>query len=68
MFWLKACPKCKGDLYMDMNSRGEDIVCLQCGYRRFVLTSNNNWAGKGYEHAMHTPHHIMSRTGKGKVI
>ena len=31
MFWLKACPRCKGDLFMDASPRVKDIVCLQCG-------------------------------------
>ena len=30
--WLKACPKCKGDLYLRHEIDGKDIVCLQCGY------------------------------------
>ncbi len=30
--WFKACPKCKGDLYLRHEIDGKDIVCLQCGY------------------------------------
>jgi len=33
MFWLKTCPRCKGDLYLDYDLNGRDAVCLQCGYR-----------------------------------
>jgi len=29
MWYLKQCPKCKGDMYED----GEEIVCFQCGLR-----------------------------------
>lgn len=36
MFWLKACPKCKGDLFLDNNPYSQDIVCLQCGYRVYL--------------------------------
>jgi hypothetical protein len=55
MFWLKACPRCKGDLYLDVSSRGKDIVCLQCGYRRYILTLGDSRAGGGYKYAIHTP-------------
>jgi Zn ribbon nucleic-acid-binding protein len=35
--WLKACPKCEGDLYLRHEIDGKDIVCLQCGYIRHNL-------------------------------
>lgn len=31
MFWLKACPKCQGDLYAAGDHYGSFVVCLQCG-------------------------------------
>jgi hypothetical protein len=31
MFYLKACEKCKGDLYLDRDSYGAFLKCLQCG-------------------------------------
>ena len=34
MFWVKACPRCKGDLFLDQDASNRDVVCLQCGYRR----------------------------------
>lgn len=34
MFFLKACPKCHGDLYLDSDSYGTFIECLQCGLLR----------------------------------
>ncbi|HEY90454.1 MAG TPA: hypothetical protein G4O07_01350 [Dehalococcoidia bacterium] len=34
MFWMKACPRCKGDLFLDQDAINRDVVCLQCGYRR----------------------------------
>lgn len=55
MFWLKACPRCAGDLYLDINSRGKDIVCLQCGYRRYILMQGDNRAKKGYARAESAP-------------
>lgn len=31
MFWLKACPRCRGDLH-DIRDVGDHYVaCLQCG-------------------------------------
>jgi Zn ribbon nucleic-acid-binding protein len=35
--WLKACPKCEGDLYLRHEIDSKDIVCLQCGYIRHIL-------------------------------
>ena len=30
MLWLKACPRCKGDLYWKDDMYGSYIACLQC--------------------------------------
>jgi uncharacterized protein YbaR (Trm112 family) len=32
MVWLKACPKCKGDLFLDEEHYGKYKSCIQCGY------------------------------------
>lgn len=32
MVWLKACPKCKGDLFLDEDHYGKFKTCIQCGY------------------------------------
>ena len=32
IMWLKACPRCRGDLYVERLVDGEQITCLQCGY------------------------------------
>jgi len=29
---LRGCPKCRGDLYYDVEPEGEYMHCLQCGY------------------------------------
>lgn len=29
--WLKACPKCRGDLFSSWGSEGDYLECLQCG-------------------------------------
>lgn len=31
MFWLKACPRCHGDLIDGQDMYGSYIDCLQCG-------------------------------------
>ena len=28
--WLKACPRCRGDLYRRDEPEGPEIACLQC--------------------------------------
>lgn len=36
MFWLRACPRCRGDLYLEKNELGDsEVHCLNCGLRRF---------------------------------
>ena len=43
MVWLKACPKCKGDLFLDEDHYGKFKSCVQCGYiRDLVETSQAN--------------------------
>jgi DNA-directed RNA polymerase subunit M/transcription elongation factor TFIIS len=32
VLWIKACPKCGGDLYNDRDVMGYYRQCLQCGY------------------------------------
>jgi uncharacterized protein YbaR (Trm112 family) len=36
MWRLKACPKCKGDLFVDRDIDGKFEHCLQCGYVRDI--------------------------------
>ncbi|HJN86951.1 MAG: hypothetical protein QF714_02980 [Dehalococcoidia bacterium] len=31
MYYFKACNKCKGDLYLESDSYGSFLKCLQCG-------------------------------------
>lgn len=31
MMWLKACPRCGGDLFMDSDYYGHFVCCIQCG-------------------------------------
>lgn len=32
MYWLRACPRCHGDLCTGDDVYGPYITCLQCGY------------------------------------
>ena len=32
MFWLKYCPRCRGDLFENVDIHGDYIACLQCGH------------------------------------
>lgn len=36
MVWLKSCPRCRGDLFLDNDSCGWHLVCLQCGHRKYL--------------------------------
>ena len=36
MVYLKACPRCRGDLALTEDSYGRFLECLQCGYLRDV--------------------------------
>jgi len=37
MIWFKACPRCKGDLYLERETGySDELACLSCGYRRGV--------------------------------
>ncbi len=30
-FWLRACPKCGGDLELQLDITGAYVLCVQCG-------------------------------------
>ncbi len=32
MFWLKKCPRCRGDLINESDVHGSFVTCLQCGH------------------------------------
>ena len=36
MFFLKSCPKCQGDMFLDQDGYGSFIECLQCGTLRNI--------------------------------
>jgi len=36
MVWLKSCPRCSGDIFLERNIGESYMMCLQCGH---VLTA-----------------------------
>ncbi len=34
MLFLKCCPRCKGDIYVENDTHGHFMECLQCGFSR----------------------------------
>lgn len=32
---FKKCPRCDGDMYLEVDVDGKTIVCLQCGSRQY---------------------------------
>ena len=32
MYWLKACPRCRGDPHEESDFFGTYVACIQCGY------------------------------------
>ena len=34
MLFLKCCPRCKGDIYLDKDGYGHFMECLQCGFSK----------------------------------
>lgn len=37
MVYLKACPRCRGDLFTERDHRDRYIICLQCGHILSVM-------------------------------
>jgi len=38
MMVFRGCSKCQGDVFVERNIDGADLVCLQCGSRRLIVT------------------------------
>ncbi len=37
MIYLRACPKCHGDMYLEKDGYGAYRLCLQCGLTRDLV-------------------------------
>ncbi len=35
--WSRKCRKCKGQLYLEENEDGANLVCIQCGHNERVV-------------------------------
>jgi hypothetical protein len=46
-FFFKACPKCKGDMYLDSDVYGAYRKCLQCGRIFDIEASQTDVAESG---------------------
>ncbi len=42
--YLKACPRCKGDMHANRDMYGEYKECLQCGYMVDIDKESNLFA------------------------
>ena len=67
MFWLKTCPRCKGDLFPDNDSWGQCIVCLQCGYRVYLSRQDGYQVSTKSVYALNTPLRNHSKRSKDRV-
>ena len=45
MFYFKACPRCAGDMYLEMDSSRTYRKCLQCG-RMYEIEARQSGIGK----------------------
>ena len=43
---LRSCPRCSGDLFVERLPGAEDLVCLQCGYRKTVMRQAGEVSGE----------------------
>ena len=48
MFWLKNCPRCRGDLYETSDIYGVYIDCFQCGHYLTTLEEALVRSGAAY--------------------
>ena len=62
MFWLSACPRCRGDLYLDRNEFGEgELSCMQCGFRRFdTPMASRGLMGRSEPEPEGDPEHLVA--------
>ena len=56
MLMLKACPRCRGDLYIDRDFYGQYKQCIQCGFMEDLAP------------APRARRPVPVRAGKNKVI
>lgn len=42
VFYLKSCPRCKGDLLLDNDFAGYYLSCMQCGFLKDIKIKTFN--------------------------
>ncbi len=46
-FWLKACPRCHGDLALKQDVLGSYVECMQCGIELTPMQQSYlRWTGR----------------------
>ena len=66
MLYLKSCPKCRGDLYLDRDAYGAFRQCLQCGLIQDLLQAGRAQAqGAGYARQ---PGRVVAKAGSKRAI
>ena len=43
MLYMKACPRCSGDVKLDKDNYGVYAKCLQCGFNRDFVTKRGGF-------------------------
>jgi hypothetical protein len=43
MLYMKACPRCSGDIKLDKDNYGVYAKCLQCGFNRDFITRRGGY-------------------------
>ena len=65
-FWLKACPKCGGDLKLQPDLTGAYVACVQCGLEldpvqeRLLRRLGHVSVGQPAPVAPRSPHHRVA--------
>ena len=60
MMWLKACPRCHGDLFREYDVGATYVVCLQCGHT-LTEAQENSLRLLGYETREYAKEPVFAR-------
>ena len=61
-FWLRACPKCGGDLELQPDLTGTHVECVQCGLE---LNPVQERALRGLGQSLHRRYEAVARVASG---
>ena len=65
MLYLKACPRCRGDINFVNDTYGPSLQCLQCGFT--VTSANREVIAAGLPQKPAAPHAARKRTADGPL-